>query len=252
MTGASRIEQLVASPCCRPDWSLQQSLAAYAALGFTRFEGFTEWTAAALDPAAKAATYARLAAEHGMRFASLHLPTIRDEGASLERAIHAAGFAEALGAEIVVVKAESKELYARAVPAFLAATDALNVTPVIENHKGAVVSSLADYRDVLEAANDARLRGLLEVGHFHCVGVGWKEAYDLLRGRIALVHLKDIAGGACVPFGAGEVDFPGLLSRLKADGYAGGYVVELEGDCRRDVTRHLRDAIDYLRPLIEG
>jgi len=42
-----------------------------------------------------------------------------------------------------------------------------------------------------------------------------------LVDRLADVHIKDMAGEDCVPFGEGEVDWPAVLDRLGELGYGG-------------------------------
>ena len=42
-----------------------------------------------------------------------------------------------------------------------------------------------------------------------------------LVDRLADVHMKDMAGEECVPFGEGEVDWPAILERLGELGYSG-------------------------------
>jgi L-ribulose-5-phosphate 3-epimerase len=44
---------------------------------------------------------------------------------------------------------------------------------------------------------------------------------EALVERLADVHIKDMAGEDCVPFGEGEVDWPAVLDRLGELGYAG-------------------------------
>ena len=247
------MDRFAASPCSNPEWTLDEAMAAFSQMGLTKFEAFTEWTNARLDIDADPAAYVRTAARHGMRFASMHLTSITEDfDASLARAVRAARFARDIGAGVVLFKAKTRELYVRAARAFLDATADLNVTPVLQNHKGTAVSSLDDFRDVLDGIGDPRMKALLEVGHFYAVGTAWPEAYALLRGRIALVHLKDMAGGEPVLFGTGEVDFRGLFARLNDDGYDGDFVIELEGECRTDLLNHHREANDLLLRMLEA
>ena len=58
--------------------------------------------------------------------------------------------------------------------------------------------------------------------------MNWREGWDLLSDRIALIHINDIRGGKSAPFGTGEVDMAGLMKRIKQTGYPGNIVVELE------------------------
>jgi sugar phosphate isomerase/epimerase len=251
---AGALEHLVASPCSAPKWTLDEVMAAHAELGFRKYEAFTGWVASALDVCADPAAYVETAKRHGMRYTSFHLPAVdgADFDASLAEAIEAARFAHAVGARIVLFKARTRPDYIRAAPAMLDACESLGLTAVIQNHKGSALNDREDVREVLEGAADGRLQALLEVGHFHQAGVTWDQAYTYLRGRIALVHVKDIAAGEPVGFGAGEIDFAALTAALKADGYAGDYVVELEGRCWEDPRRYLREAVALLAPMVEG
>jgi sugar phosphate isomerase/epimerase len=247
------MERLVGSPCSAPDWTLPEVLSAHADLGFLKLEAFVSWVKSALDPTADPILYVDLAGRYGMRYTSMHLPPVGDDlEGSVTRAVRAARFARALGAEVVLFKAASRRNYIRAAPVFLDATEGLGLTAVIQNHCGSPLHDVDDVLEVLDGVGDERLKVLLEVGHFHQAGIAWNEAYEPLRQRVALVHIKDIAAGKPVPFGLGEVDFPSLASTLEADGYEGDYVVELEGEeCRADPLRYLREAVDYLLPLIE-
>src|SRR5471032_2143689 len=102
---------LAASPCSNPELTLEQALSAYAAIGFGKFEAFSGgWPTSGLDPQRKPKEYVALAQRFGMRFSSMHLPRI-SSAAELPRAIAAAKFASALGAEVVLFKAASRELY---------------------------------------------------------------------------------------------------------------------------------------------
>lgn len=100
---------------------------------------------------------------------------------------------------------------------------------------------------MLDGIGDPRMKTLLEAGHFHSVGVSWREGYDLLRDTIALVHIKDQVGRQSVPFGTGEVDLPGLFRWMRSVGYTGDYVVEMEVADPENTLRYLADALAYLR-----
>jgi sugar phosphate isomerase/epimerase len=53
-----------------------------------------------------------------------------------------------------------------------------------------------------------------------------------LVGRLADVHVKDMAGDTSVPLGDGELDWAGILTRLRELGYSGTLTLEphLAGD----------------------
>ena len=240
------MDRLVASPCCNPELTLDEALAAYSNLGFRQFEAFTGWCQSAFDWEQDPRSYLAVGERYGMRFSSLHLPPVNDDPDSVRRALQAARFGAAVGAEVVLFKANSRQNYVRHAGAFLDGLDEIGVTPVLQNHAGSPLSSLADFREVIDGIGDARMRTLLEVGHFHAVGVSWRAGYELLGESIALVHLKDMVGAQSVPFGTGEVDLPGLFATLEGAGYGGNYVVEMEVEDRENTLRHLAEARDYL------
>jgi len=84
------------------------------------------------------------------------------------------------------------------------------------------------------------------------------RAVTRLRRRIANVHVKDafrsdepgVALGRRAAIGAGDVQVPRVLSRLRAVGYGGPLVIELGGgeNAHRDIT----DAASYLRSMLES
>lgn len=231
-------DRLVASPCCLPSMPQAELFAACQRLGFRNYEAFSHWAACrhewTLDPAAVRQT----AADYGLTITSYHLPPISDDvEASLANAIAAARFASKLGDDVkVLFKANSRDLFAQVGKRFLDALDeeSIAVTPVLQNHKGSAITTLEDYREVLESIDDPRMKCILEVGHFQRIGVDWRTGWDLLGDRIALFHVNDIRDGDSVPIGEGDVDFAGLLSHIKQTGHSGKIVVELELATRKD------------------
>jgi sugar phosphate isomerase/epimerase len=239
--------RLAVSPCSNPEWDLDSVLAAYAEIGFRKFEVFTSWCKSAFDVGRDPGFYLRMGRKHGMTFSSLHLPPV--DGSAPEQfapAVAAARFAAALGVKVVLFKAKSRPAYVQAARPFLDAIQGLPVTPVLQNHKGTPITTLEDFREVLAGIGDPRLKALLEVGHFHSVGVSWRAGWELLKDRLALVHIKDQVGAQSVPFGTGEVDLMGLLRHLDATGYAGDLVVEMETSDQENRVRYLREAFAYL------
>ena len=229
--------------------SVDEALAAFAKLGFCKYEVFTSW-AAPFDVDADPQLYLDKGRRHGIAFTSLHLPPV-DDDLSIDRAVNAARFAKALGAHIVLFKATNRANYISAARPFLDAITGLGVTPVLQNHFGTAISSLDDFREVLDGIRDLRMKTLLEVGHFHSAGVGWREACDLLGDSIALVHIKDQVGPQSVPFGTGEIDLLGLFAHMRSAGYAGDYVVEMEVEDKENTLQYLADAVRYLEQNCE-
>jgi len=244
---------IAVSPCSNPEMTLEEALAAYSGLGYAKLEAFTSWAKSSLDIAGDPAFYLDRARQRGMTFCSVHLPPITDDlESSLRRAVQAARFAEAIGAKVVLFKADSRDGYVKAAGPFLDAIQGLRVVPVLQNHAGTPISTLADYRCVLDGIADGRMKCLLEVGHFHSVGVSWRQGCELLGERIALVHVKDQIGRQSVAFGSGEIDLPGLFRHMHSAGYAGDYVVEMEVQDKANTLEYLGAALKYLGDNCEG
>ncbi len=248
------LDSLIVSPCSNPELSLDECFARYSKLGYRRFEAFTSWVNSSIDLIRRPDFYLNKANAYGIRFASMHLPPVTDDiETTLPAAVKAARFARDIGAEVVLFKASSRKNYIAAGPRFLDAIEDLAITPVLQNHYGTPISSLADFREVIDGINDDRMKTLLEVGHFHSAGVSWREGWNLLRDSVALVHIKDQVGSKPVPFGVGEIDLPGLFRHMASAGYTGGYVVEMEaamGDTERTLEL-LQDGYSYLQNTLE-
>ena len=206
------------SPCSDPEMTLEQALAAYAALGYDRLEMFTSWAKSAADIHADPRHYLALAAEHGFSFCCIHCPPLTDDlDASLPEAVRACRFGALLACRCAIMKAKTKADF------------------------------VAGATSLLDGIGDPRMQCLLEVGHFHSVGVSWQQGYEALTGRIRHVHVKDQVGAQSVPFGTGEIDLPSLLERLAADGYDGDVVVEMEVADRENTLTYLGDALRYVK-----
>lgn len=240
-------ERLVVSPCSNPELTLDNALAAYTAIGFKKFEVFTHWVKSAADIDGDPICFTEAGHHHGVQFTSFHLPVITDDSAtSLNQALRAAYFAHAIGAGVVLFKAASRNLYVRIASRFLDGISDLGLTTVLQNHAGSPLSSLDDVLEVITGIGDTRMKTLLEVGHFHSVGVSWHLAYEYLGDSIALIHIKDQVGSQSVPFGQGEVDLPGLFAHTKAVGYIGDFVVEMEVVDHQNTLTYLAHAVRYI------
>jgi sugar phosphate isomerase/epimerase len=236
---------------------LEPVLRACSGLGFSQFEGFTEWATSRLDWRGNPTTPRRLAESMGLRFSSFHLPTARsDSDAELADLMVAARFAVGLGANVVLFKAASRELYGSVGLRLLDTLEAegLALTPVLQNYHKGPIDTPEDFREVLDRLDhDPRMKSLLEVGQFQRTGIDWRQGWDLMEGRIALIHINDIRGGRSVLYGTGDVDFRGLLQRVKSSGYEGNIVVELELATREtapeETIKGVGLALDYLEEL---
>jgi sugar phosphate isomerase/epimerase len=237
--------------------SQQDLFFAYRHLGFTKYEAFSGWAKCRHEWTGDAEADRQCAANFGLEITSYHLPPITEDiEASLGHAMAAARYASRLGVKIVLFKAVKKELFGLVGKRFLDAIEKENlpITAVLQNHAGSAISTLQDYRDVFAMLDhDPRIKAILEVGHFQRVGIHWREGWNLLEGRIALIHVNEIRNGKSVPYGSGEVDFSGLLAQVKTSGYAGDIVVELELETHEHDPRTTLDGlgqtIDFLTQL---
>lgn len=248
-----KITQLATSPCSTPDVGIEQCLKDFSALGYQKFEMFSEWCASHADMSKSPEEYLEIANKYNMAYTSMHLPSIGDDlDAGVELAVKAAEFAADIGVKVVLYKAKTREAYIAGAKRFLDGIEGFGITPVLQNHKGTPITTIDDYRAIIVGINDSRMKTLLEVGMFHSVGVLWKEGYDFLNESIALVHIKDQIGEDRVPFGEGEVDLAGLFTQLNKDGYEGEIVIEMEV-CRDDYDRTIQllgDAKSHCEKII--
>lgn len=242
------LDRFIISPCSNPDMQLDDVLDAYSSLGFHQFEVFTSWAKSAFDIDVDPAVYLNKGNQYGMTFPSFHLPPVNsDLELTLERAVRATKFAKAVGAHIVLFKADTIENFIKAGKPYLDAIEGLGITPVLQNHYGTAISTLEDFERVISGINDNRMKTLLEVGHFHSAGVSWQQGYDLLGDSIAFVHIKDQIGKQSVPFGTGEIDLAQLFEHMESVGYTGQYVVEMEVEDSENTLKYLADAILYIQ-----
>ncbi|HEX4139336.1 MAG TPA: TIM barrel protein [Candidatus Methylacidiphilales bacterium] len=260
MNRPSILQRLVGSPCCLPAMEKHDLFRALQKLGLTKYEAFSVWTKCRHEATGYAAAERRLAADYGLAITSYHLPLItrQDTEGSFHAALEAGRFASRLGAGIVLLKAAEKNLFGAAGRRFLDAVEAenLKLTTVLQNHADSAISTVQDYRDVFAMLDhDPRMKAVLEVGHFRRMGVSWREGWDALGERIALIHVNEIRDKKSVLYGTGEVDFAGLMAQVKKSTYAGDIVVELELEdhaaAPEKTLEGLRHAVALLAQLYE-
>jgi sugar phosphate isomerase/epimerase len=229
---------------------LDEVLKSYSAMGYRNFEAWIKGRGSVLDPAKGADFYKKKIAEYGMAFSSLHMPSLAAaDDASIQKALDLARFAEGLGIKTVTFNADTKQVYIESVKRFLDALTGHDLTAVIQVHEGRSIGTMDDLTEVLDAVNDERLKVQHEVGSFHAMGVSWRAVCERFSTRIGLVHLKDMIGEQCMPFGAGEVDVPALIRYMEGLGYRGYYVVEIVPKDRENANRYLGEAWRYLNGL---
>ncbi|THV41487.1 sugar phosphate isomerase/epimerase family protein [Glycomyces buryatensis] len=100
--------------------------------------------------------------------------------------------------------------------------------------------------EFMEALDDARVGVLWDPGNGvfsgYAQGRDVLAEYALLRPFIRHVHVKDPAGrSGYVELGHGDISWPVVLDRLRADGYAGFLSLETHWRIGRVLTPHQRD-----------
>jgi len=235
------------SPVANTDYDFYKAIEVYSNLGYKKIEFFAGWH---IDINKNPEEYKNFALKHSMHFSSLHFPKIEDDtDKSIENLLKTYKFSKKGNFPVGIIKAKSKKLYIEVIKEFIKKINDNEVTLVITNHYKTCVETLKDYEEVLNGINSERIKCLFEVGQFHSAGIKWKDAYDFLKGRIALVHLKDQIGTQSVPFGKGEIDIKDLIFKLLEDGYDGDIVIEMEVKDRENVHTYLKDGLNYLKEI---
>jgi len=104
-------------------------------------------------------------------------------------------------------------------------------TMLLENEPGWWADTSLNTLDILTELKDTGIRLNWDVGNLFNAGEeDYRKGYDLLKGYIANVHMKDVKkapdGNRYVPLGEGDIDWIGQLNALKQDGYDRDIVVE--------------------------
>jgi inosose dehydratase len=94
---------------------------------------------------------------------------------------------------------------------------------------GSLFRVLGDYQILLDGL-DSRVVGFApDTGHVAKGGIDVVELFETYRPLIRHVHFKDItASGEWTAMGAGVIDFPQIVTRLRDTGYAGWIMIEEE------------------------
>jgi sugar phosphate isomerase/epimerase len=110
------------------------------------------------------------------------------------------------------------------------------ITVTFENRGGSMglmVGTVEHCLQIIEYADDPRLRLTFDVGNFRYVGGDSVEAFDQLADMIVHVHLKDVVprddSFEMVPLGEGEVDNAIIIHKLVERGYTGCLAIECGG-----------------------
>ena len=117
------------------------------------------------------------------------------------------------------------------------------------NHHGNRLEGFEDYQAVMPNVDD-RARVLVDTGHLLSAGQDVLAFVEAFADRVGLVHLRDQKGPTPVPFGEGDLPFHDVIRLLKAAGYDGLLVVELEHASWDLPVRAAADARDFVASLL--
>lgn len=109
---------------------------------------------------------------------------------------------------------------------------ALGVQLLYHPHMGSLGERPADADRILAATNPARVQLLLDVAHYTQGGGDPADAIRRYRGRMPVVHLKDLQstteGYRFVELGQGSVNLDAVFAALTETGFSGWGIVELD------------------------
>ena len=136
----------------------------------------------------------------------------------------------------------------------------IGVTLALHPHMGALSQSPADIRRVMDASDSRLVRLELDVAHYAQGGGDPAEAVRSYAGRLLFLHIKDVESPVpgrgpesyrFVELGRGRVNLPSVFDALKAIGFDGWAVVELDEvpDAARSPKESAEISKQYLRGL---
>ena len=136
----------------------------------------------------------------------------------------------------------------------------IGITLALHPHMGALSQSPTEVRRVMDASDSRLVRMELDVAHYAQAGGDPAEGVRSYAGRLLFLHIKDVESPVpgrapdsyrFVELGRGRVDLPAVFDALKAIGFDGWAIVEL--DEVPDTARSPKESADiskqYLRSL---
>lgn len=145
----------------------------------------------------------------------------------LDRLRHAIEVAKILGAENIrlfsffIPKGEDPYMYKeevlRRMKAFADVAEGSGIDLCHENEKGIYGENWERCLEILQA--EPRLKGIFDPANFVQCNVDTLQAWDMLKGYIKYMHIKDaLADGYVVPAGAGIGNVPQIVEAFMAQG----------------------------------
>jgi sugar phosphate isomerase/epimerase len=127
-------------------------------------------------------------------------------------------------------------------------------TMLLENEPGWWADTSLNTLDILTVLKDTGIRLNWDVGNLFNAGEeDFREGYELLKGYMANVHMKDVKkdpeGNRYVPLGEGDIDWASQLNALQQDGYDQHIVVETHCTPLLEASRK---SVDYVRKWLQA
>jgi len=102
----------------------------------------------------------------------------------------------------------------------------------MENHKGSIAGNPDVVMKLVRAVDSPFFGILYEPANLMACGVDYKEAYEVFKGWITHVHVKDSHctedGYERTMFGEGSIDWTWCIAAVDGGGYTGDYALEYE------------------------
>jgi len=237
------------SACTYPvrDWPLDRTLGFFADVGFRKIDLWGGLPNYSVDPeecdhlalrdkaAAFGLTIANLGTYPGREFLADDPAVRENEAAIMRRTIDVARFLGARSIRVSPGRGEDPAIVDALVPPFRQAAayaEKQGVCLGMENHKGSIAGLPEVCMDLVRQVNSPFFGVLYEPANLMHCGVDYREAYEVFRGAVVHVHVKDsrMRDGEYerTMLGAGDVDVAWLVDCLTADGYQGDFALEYE------------------------
>ena len=137
----------------------------------------------------------------------------------------------------------------------VAIADDYGMTVTFENRGGSMglmVGTVKHCLEIMEYADDPRLRFTFDVGNFRYVNKDCNVAFEGLADYIFHVHLKDVVPSGdsfrMVPLGEGEVDNAPTIRKLVERGYTGCLAIECGGGGTD--KEDARKSVDFVKRVL--
>jgi L-ribulose-5-phosphate 3-epimerase len=112
-----------------------------------------------------------------------------------------------------------------------------------------LMNSIKKAMQYVKQLNSPWLNVYPDIGNMSAWGVDPNEDFDLGKGHIVAIHIKETKPGIYrdVRFGAGTVDFEKMFAKLAQIGYRGPFLIEMWADSLQEPIQDVRDTIIWVK-----